>query len=149
MQQRERHRDSLAPAEREGVAALVQMGVEVEQADHVVDPIGGDDVVVPQPAHQLEVLPRGQLFVERRRVGHQAHVPAGALTAGGHRLDEHVAAGRREQTGDGAQQGGLARPVAPHEQHALAGGDDGVDPGEHDVTGEADVGADLKHGNSS
>ena len=78
---------------------------------------------------QHQVLPHGQLGVEREGLGHEADVPARLHVAALDRLAEEQrrALGRRQQAGQHLHGGGLAAAVGAEKSEDLAALDAEVD----------------------
>ncbi len=130
VQDRDRQRQALLHAERQGVGELVRGLVQVEALDDVGD--AGSTFFGRQPEQagvQLQVLPDGQLLVEREGLAHVADPAAGLDVLGIDGLAEQRgrALGGGQEAGQHLHGRGLAGPVRAEEAEDLAPLDPHVD----------------------
>ncbi len=116
-------RQPLADAERQIGGKLVEIIGKSELLDEAGEALfrllGRQ---MEQPCVQVEILPHGQLGVQRERLRHVADTPARFDVAGvGRRTEqERFAFGRRQKTGEHLHGGGLAAAVGADEPEDLA-----------------------------
>ena len=136
VEQRDRERQLLPPAERDRADELIGGVLEPEAREHPAGAVA--DVAIAQvvdAAVERDVLADGEVLVEREALAHVADVALDALGLAGDVVsgDGRAAGGGREQTGQHPDRGGLAGAVRAEEAEHLAGADvegDAVDGGE-------------------
>ena len=120
--QRAGHRHPLAHAARQLVRVLLLEALQPDQVDEVAH--GGRALGL---RHALDLQAMGDVLLDRapRQDGELLEDDAAVAAGPGHRpaVDEHAAAGGGDETGQDAQQRGLAAPARPHHGDELAVGD--------------------------
>ncbi len=135
-----RQRQALTHTQRQATGQAVGLAAEVEAREHLLHaratPFGRQ---VEQPCVQVEVLPHGQLAVQRKRLGHVADPLAGLHVMRVHRLAEQqrLALAGWQQTGEHFHGGGLAAAVRAEKAEDFTAGNAEIDLIHRDEIAEA------------